>query len=147
MKNWTMAALVAGLAVSGVMRVSAHEGGHGPMMMEQGEQGGVLSLVIEKGKQSATYRGELVRSQDGTVRFYLYDVSMLPVKMEEFGPSAKGVVVTKKKGKVGKVSFPLTLQDGAFVGKAPAVAAKPFTIEVVLKQGTLEFLAVFKNLD
>ena len=131
----------------------AHDEGHGPKLTDAAKQGGVVSPVIDakdasKGaKASLVYKSELVRSEDGTVRVYFYDKDMNPLNLNQLDTSAKGIVEFKKNRKWNKVPFSLKQEEGAFVGKAPQVAAKPFNIDIHVKEGKKELLAAFDNLD
>lgn len=131
----------------------AHDEGHGPKLTDSAKQGGVLSPVIEakdasKGSHAAVvHKAELVRSEDGTVRVYFYDKQMNPLLLSKFAPSAKGFLEFKKNKKWVKTPFALSLSEGAFVGKAPKSAKKPFNIDVILVEDGKELLAAFDNLD
>lgn len=131
----------------------AHDEGHGPKLTDSAKQGGVLSPVIKKAdakKGSAAavvHKAELVRTSDGTVRVYLYNQKMEPLALDNVDKTAKGVLEFKKNKKWQHLPFTLALEGDAFVGKSPKVAAKPFNIDVHLKQGSEELLTAFDNLD
>jgi len=131
----------------------AHDEGHGPKLTDQGQQGGVVSPVIDKkelskgAKAAVVYKAELVRSEDDQVSVYLYDQQMNPLDTAKLGKSAKGVVETHTKGKATTVPFTLNLAEGAFTGKSPKPARKPFNIDVTFTEGTRALLAAFDNLD
>ncbi len=143
--------------LAGVLMVSgwvwAHDGGHGPKFEESAQQGGVLAGVIELkdaklGPEAVlVYKAELVRLEDGTVKVYLYNLSMKPLDLKKFDKTAKAALVTMAKKKTRTSKFMLELQDGAFVGKAPKAATKPFNLDVVLIEGKRSLLAPFENLD
>ncbi len=147
------------LTISCVLLLStmafAHDEGHGPKISDSPKQGGVVSGVIEskdasKGAQATlVHKGELARSDDGTVRLYLYDKQMSPLDVTGFSQEAKGVVEFKKKKtkKWTKVPFTLKLEEGVFVGKAPQAESKPFNIDVKVNDGKRELLTAFDNLD
>lgn len=149
-KSFSM--LVAAILLTGVSAFS-HDGGHGPKIMDSGKQGGVVAPVIDakdakKGaKAGFVHKAELVRSEDGAVRIYLYDKEMNPLDLSKFDKTAKGVVEFKKSRKWVKNYFTLTQEQGVFVGKAPKSSAKPFNIDVTLKEGGRELLTAFDNLD
>lgn len=140
-------------AVLASVSAFAHDEGHGPKITDSGKQGGVVAPVIDakdakKGaKAEFVHKSELVRSEDGAVRLYLYDKDMNPLDLSKFDKSAKGVVEFKKSKKWVKNPFTLTQEDGAFVGKAPKTSAKPFNIDVTLKESGRDLLAAFDNLD
>lgn len=131
--------------------VFAHDEGHGPKLSDMPKQGGVLAPVIDakeanKGaKATLVYKAELLRSEDGAVRVYLYDKDMKPLDLSKLNNKAKGIVEVFKKGKATKTSFELTLKDGAFVGTPAKPAKKPYNIDITLTERT--FLAAFDNLD
>lgn len=150
-----MKRLIASLMLLGSVAapVLAHDEGHGPKLTDQGQQGGVVSPVIDKAdaakgaKASVVYKAELVRFEDGKVSVYLYDQDMTPLDAAKLEKSAKGVVETIRKGKVSTVPFSLTYADGAFTGTAPKPARKPFNVDVTFKEGQRDLLAAFDNLD
>jgi hypothetical protein len=131
----------------------AHDEGHGPKLTDTGKYGGVITAVVESKdaalgtKAPLVYKAELTRSEDGTVRVYLYDAAMKPLPVESLEKTAKATVIAVKGGKEVTAPFALTLEGNSFVGKAPAPAAKPFNIDVILKGGGKELLAAFDNLD
>jgi hypothetical protein len=147
-----MKKLIAVIAFLAASAAFAHDEGHGPKLTDQGKQGGVVSPVIDakdasKGsKATLIYKAELVRSDDGTVRVYLYDKDMNSLDLAKFG-TAKGVVEFKKNKKWSKEEFTLAPSEGALVGKAPKVNTKPFNIDMRVKEGSKELLAAFDNLD
>lgn len=144
--SWTLPLVLAAVAF-------AHDEGHGPKLTDQPKMGGVVTAVVEakdaaKGPEAPlVYKAELVRSEDGKARVYLYDKDMTALDLSTFDKKAKGVVETIKKKKVSKVSFELALLDGAFVGRPPKPAKKPFNIDVTLQEGKRKLLAAFDNLD
>ncbi len=136
----------------------AHDGGHGPKLTDMGKQGGIVAPVIEakdaeKGHHAqAVYKSEIVRTDDGTVYVFLYDMKMNALDAEKFSatfnPSAEGTVEFKKSKKWVKQTFSLKTEDGGYVGKAPKAKVKPYNIDVVFKdtQGR-ELFTAFDNLD
>lgn len=129
----------------------AHDEGHGPKLSDPAKQGGIVSSVIDAkdaklgAKATLVHKGELVRNDDGTVRLYLYDMQMMPLKLDSFEKNAKAVLTAGRKAK--KLSFDLKLEGDAFVGKAPKPPKKPFNIDVTLKEGDKNLLVAFDNLD
>lgn len=131
----------------------AHDEGHGPKISDAGKRGGIVASVIrakdvKKGAGAELlYKAELVRSEDGTVKVYVYDKEMNVVDLAKFDSKAKGVVESKKQKKWTQAPFDLALEGDAFSGKAPAPAKKPFNIDVKIKMSGQELLAAFDNLD
>lgn len=131
----------------------AHDEGHGPKLTDSPKQGGIVSSVINAKDASAgskaaiVHKAELVRSEDGTVRVYLYDQTMKPRALTGFGKKAQAALETVKKGKATVTPFDLQLQGDAFVGKAPKAPSKPYNIEVNLEEGQAKLRATFENLD
>ncbi|MBL7716562.1 MAG: hypothetical protein JNL01_13950 [Bdellovibrionales bacterium] len=145
------------LAIAVSMFVSfsafAHDEGHGPKLTDTGRQGGIVAPVVDakdaaKGAGAqAVFKSELVRSDDGSIRLFLYDKSMNPADLSKFGKTAQGTLLSKKSKKMAKETFSLNQEDGSFFGKAPKAASKPFNIEVRVKEGSKELLTAFENLD
>jgi hypothetical protein len=135
------------------VEVFAHDEGHGPKLTDSPKQGGVIAPVVPKkeaskgSKATLVYKAELVRSDDGTIRLYLYDKQMNALDLAKFDKSANGILVLTKKKKTTTTKFPLTLDGDNFTGKAPAASSKPFNIDVHLKEGKTELLTAFDNLD
>lgn len=132
----------------------AHDEGHGPKLTDSPRQGGVLTSVImakEAGigtKAKMVYKSELTRTSDGTVRLYIYDDKMNPVDLKRFAPIAKAVLISQvKKGTYDKAAFDLNIGEGYFFGKSPVPKKKPYSIDVVLKEGDKTLLTAFDNLD
>ncbi len=131
----------------------AHDEGHGPKLTDTGNYGGVLTAVVEskdasKGaKAPLVYKAELTRSEDGTVRVYVYDQKMKPLPADTLDKTASANVISSKGGKIVSTPFSLNLDGASYIGKAPAPASKPFSIDVTFKSKTQELLAAFDNLD
>ncbi len=142
------------LAVIGFTGIaSAHDEGHGPKLSDTGKYGGLVSAVVFKadagkgGSAPLVYKAELVRSADGTTRFYLYDAAMKPFDVNGFEVKASASMAAKVKGKWKTVTFPLELKNGVFSGKMPAPEAKPYDVDVTVKKDGKELLSAFDNLD
>ena len=121
----------------------AHDGGHGPAITDEGKQGGVVAPVIDlkdvkKVRTRCFTQIRLVRSEDGTVRVYLYDKDMKPLDRRSSIKQQKQSLNSEEQKWV-KNPFTLTQTDGAFMGKAPKTTAKPFNIDVVLKKAVANF--------
>lgn len=146
-----MLALAISLFLTGT--ASAHDGGHGPKVADTGKYGGLVTAVvlksdIKKGANAAmVHKAELVRSSDGTTRVYLYDSSMKPLDIKGFDTAGSAGLAAKVKGKWKTSEFKLELKDGIFLGKMPKPEAKPYSIDITLKQDGKELLAAFDNLD
>lgn len=143
--------LAIALMVSGA--AFAHDEGHGPKLSDTGKYGGLVSGVVlkseaKKGASAAlVYKSELVRSSDGTVRVYLYDDKMTALDMKVFNSKGSAILIAKVKGKFKETPFALELKENAFVGKMPKPEAKPYNIDVTIKDASRELLTAFDNLD
>lgn len=141
--------LAAALSTAGY----AHDEGHGPKLTDQPPQGGVLTAVVEAkdaklgAKAPLVYKAELVRSEDGTVRVTLYDQELKALDVSMFDKKGEATLIVEKKKKTTIKKFPLTLEEGTFIGKAPKPAGKPFNIDVTVTEGKRRLLAAFDNLD
>jgi len=150
MRKLFVAGMIA-FAVAG--NAMAHDEGHGPKLADTGKFGGLVSAVVlkseaDKGPSAKLLnKSELVRSADGTARVYLYDTKMAALDLAVFEPKASAIVITKVKGKNKVTPFALEVKDGAFVGKMPKVASKPYDIDVTIKKDKQELLTAFDNLD
>jgi hypothetical protein len=136
------------------MQSFAHDEGHGPKLADVGLFGGIVAAVVDnaeasKGaKATLLYKAELVRSDAGTARVYLYSKTMKPLKLTEFGASAKGVViVVGADGKDQTTPFTLTRKGRDYVGTAPKASQKPFNIDVRIPAQGKTLLVAFDNLD
>lgn len=143
------AVLAASLSLPGL----AHDEGHGPKLTDAGKMGGVTTAVVlakdvKLGtKAPLVYKAELTRAEDGTVRVYLYDKDMTPLKVSGLPKEAKAVLQAKKGKKWTSTPFKLVLKAEGYEGKAPKPAGKPFNIDVTLTEGGRELLAAFDGLD
>lgn len=131
----------------------AHDEGHGPKLADTGNYGGLVTAVVDnKGaglgaKAPLIYKAELSRSEDRTVRVYLYDKSMKTLGLEAFDKSAQAVLIANKKGKEVTLPFELKLEGKVFIGKAPEAPAKPYNIDIRYKLKDKTLLSAFDNLD
>lgn len=144
-------ALIAGVA-------NAHDEGHGPKLNDSPKQGGKLAPVIAANEVSRgeraqlIYKAELVRSEDDSVKLYLYDKEMYPLsqaQLTEFGKTAQATIEHVKKGKIAKTSkFSLDLQNGVFEGKlGERPKTQTFNVDVKMKKGETDLLAAFDGLE
>jgi hypothetical protein len=141
------------LVSSSLSSALAHDEGHGPKLNDAPKQGGVVSPVINAkdaklgAKAGLVHKAELVRSEDGSVRLYLYDKEMNPLDLSKFDKAGKGVVEFKKGKKWTKKDFAFKQEDGAYTATPPKAPTKPFNIDVRVKEDGKELLAAFDNLD
>lgn len=149
-------ALLGFLAINGLS--FAHDGGHGPKLMDAPKQGGKVAPVIAANEASKgpgaslIYKSELVRGEDGTVTVYLYDKDMnrLPTpQLSNFNKAAMATVEHIKKGKIAKsTKFSLELKDGVFTGKLSDAPKTPtFNVDVKMKEGDKDLLVAFDGLE
>lgn len=150
MKKIILVALMT-MMVSSISQ--AHDEGHGPKVTDSGKYGGILASVVlkaeaSKGTQAAMlHKAELVRSTDGTVRLYIYDVAMKPMDLKGFDGKAKATLFGGSKGKKQNSEFLMEQKEGVFQGKMPKVLAAPYSIDVTLKASGKDLLVAFDNLD
>ncbi len=134
--------------------VWAHDEGHGPRLTDAPRYGGVVAPVIQAEnarlgrKAPLVYKGELLRSEDGTVRVYLYTTQMKPLALPKFEKKGKAVFETKGNTGWEKQEFQLALTGNAFVGKLPkGNIRKPYNIDVLVTESGKTYLVAFDNLD
>lgn len=144
-----MLTLVFALLMS--LTAIAHEG-HGEMPVEPAKYGGVLGNVVSEKKMKAKdkhnpslLRAEIVRSEDGTVRVYLYDMKMNALKTESFSSEAKGTVENKR-AKTDQ-SFTLKAHGDHYMGKMPKQKKRPYNVYLTFKKGSESYFVGFDNLD
>lgn len=133
--------------------IMAHDEGHGPKVTDTGNFGGILTAVVDandtsKGNSAAlVYKGELTRSEDKTVRVYIYSTDMKALPVNELDPKAEAKIIATVGGKETVTPFALTFENNAYIGKMPEPAGKPYNIDVTFKSGDKNLLAAFDNLD
>lgn len=133
--------------------VKAHGDGHGPKLSDTGFFGGIVTAVIkesdhEKGiKALLVYKAELVRTNDGTARVYLYDSKMKLLNLTDFSKIAKASLISFVDGKKNTAEFSLTLIGKNFIGKAPKEKSKPFNLDIIFEEKGIKYLAAFDHLD
>jgi len=141
------------LAIGIITPSMAHDEGHGPKLRDTAKYGGaiapaILAKEITLGRKAKmVYKGELTRSQDGTIRVYVYDTHMKLLDLEKFDTTANATLEVKKNKKWSKTVFELQQKDNSFVGKLPPISRKPFNIDVILREGNRDILIAFDNLD
>lgn len=133
--------------------LKAHDGGHGPKITDVGLFGGILSAVVKEEDKSKghhanlVYKAELTQSQDGTVRVYLYDKKMKPLKLSQFSKKASAVLISFVEGKEDLEKFELELKGRNFVGKSPAKKSKPYNIDITFEENGSKYFVAFDKLD
>jgi len=149
-----MKILILVLAVALSTSIWAHDGGHGPRLRDAPIHGGVLAPVIhaENAKLGRNapliYKGELLRSDDGTIRVYLYTAKMKPLELSKFDKKGRAVLETKTKSGWEERELELTLSGNTFVGKLPkGLIRKPYNIDVFITENRKTRLVAFDNLD
>lgn len=141
------------LAIGFITPSMAHDEGHGPKLSDTAKYGGaiapaILAKEVTLGRKAKMiYKGELTRSQNGTIRIYIYDTQMKLIDLEKFDTTATGTLEFKKNKKWAKTPFKLQQKDNAFVGKLPPVTRKPFNIDVILREGNHDIMIAFDHLD
>ena len=141
------------LAIGLITPSMAHDEGHGPKLSDTAKYGGaiapaILAKEVPLGRKAKMiYKGELTRSQNGTIRIYVYDTQMKLIDLEKFDTTANATLEFKKNKKWTKTVFNLQLKDNAFVGKLPPITHKPINIDVILREGNHDILIAFDNLD
>lgn len=146
-----MKSLLIGLTLLFSTLALAHEG-HGEMPTELSKFGGIMGNVVSEAKMEAKVKNnppimkaEIVRSEDGTVRVYLYDLKMNQLKLEGLSKEAQGTVENRRAKT--KEKFTLMGHGDHFMGKIPKQKKKPFDIYVTFKKGTEKLFVGFDNLD
>lgn len=132
----------------------AHDEGHGPRITDAPIYGGIVAPVIraehvKQGRKAPlVYKGELLRSEDGTFRVYVYTPNMTPISLSKFEKKAKAIVETKAKSRWEKQEVTLTLSGNTFIGKLPkGPIRKPYNLDVFITENGKAFLVAFDNLD
>ncbi len=129
----------------------AHDEGHGPKLADTGRYGGLIAAVVDykeadKGAKAAlVHKAELVRSEDGTVRVYVYDTDLKPLALDNFEKKAEAslFIIKTEESK----SFDLLSDGKAFIGKMPAISKRPYNIDVTFRSKDKKLLTAFDNLD
>lgn len=129
----------------------AHEG-HGEMPTEPAKYGGTLANVVSEAKMlkkeknnPALMKAELVRSEDGTVRLYLYDLKLNDLKLTGFSSTAQAEVENKKTKSEDK--FSLKAQGDHYIGKMPKQKKRPYNIYITFTKDKEDYFVGFDNLD
>ena len=129
----------------------AHEG-HGEMPTESSKYGGVMGNVVSESKMMKKeknnpplMKAEIVRSDDGMVRLYLYDLKMNLLTDKDFLKDAQGILENNKAKT--KDQFSLTLHGNHYMGKIPKQKRRPFNIYISFSKGPEKLFVGFDNLD
>lgn len=129
----------------------AHEG-HGEAPRDPSRFGGLLSGVVEAKKMKKNennpvlYKAELVRSEDGTLRLYVFDLGMKSIGLDQFSQKIEASVENIK-NKI-KLNFSLEKSGEYYLGKMPKVTKRPFDLFFKLKDNKGKELFIgYDNLD
>jgi hypothetical protein len=149
-----MKKLILGLVLLLATSTAAHDEGHGPVLTDSPEHGGVVAPVIQASnvklgrKAPLVYKGELLRSENGDVRVYLYNTKMKALPLSKFDKNAKAILESKGKNGWDKKEFSLALSSDSFIGTLPkGKFKKPYNIDVFITEKGQKFLIAFDNLD
>lgn len=123
------------------------------MPTEPAKYGGVLGNVMEESKghrhkghdERPLLKAEVVRSEDGTIRLYVYDLKMNQLKADAFSKEAR-VTVDNRRAKT-KDKFTLKAAGDHFIGTMPKQRKKPFDLYITLNRSTEHLFVAFDNLD
>ncbi len=146
-----MKSLLISLTLLFSVSALAHEG-HGEMPTELSKFGGNMGNVVSETKMKAKaktnpplMKAEIVRTDSGTVRVYLYDLKMNQIKVDGLSKEAQGIVDNRKAKTKDK--FTLTAHGDHFMGTMPKQKKRPFDIYVTFSKGTEKLFVGFDNLD
>ncbi len=149
-----MKKLILALVLLASTAVFAHDGGHGPQVTDAPIHGGAVAPAIQASdaklgrKANLIYKGELVRSEDGTVRVYVYTPKMKALSLSKFEKKGKAVLETKSKKGWDKKELELTLAGDCFIGALPKGSIRtPYNIDVFVTENGKKLLIAFDNLD
>ena len=149
-----MKVFILGLVLCMSTAVFAHDEGHGPLLTDSPEHGGIVAPAIQAShaklgrKAQLVYKGELLRSEDGTVRVYVYNTKMESFSLAKFSKKGKAILEVKSKKGWEKKEFLLTLSEDSFIGILPkGPIRKPYNIDVFLTEKGQSLLIAFDNLD
>lgn len=130
--------------------LSAHEG-HGEAPKDPSRFGGQLSNVVDAKKVSSKtqnpplFKSELIRSDDGTLRLYIFDLKMKSIDLSTFSPKMEGILENVK-NKIN-LSFQLEKHGDHFMGKMPKVTKRPFNLFFKVVNNKQELFVGYDNLD
>ena len=146
-----MKLLIFGLTLLLNATAFAHEG-HSDMPSELAKFGGSLENVVDYTKMQAKeknnlplMKAEFVRSEDGTVRLYLFDLKMKQLQVDSLSKEAEVTVENPKEKTHAK--FTMKPQGDHFIGKIPTQKKKPFNIYIYFIKDAKKFFVAFDNLD
>lgn len=90
---------------------------------------------------------EIIISDEGVIRLYIYDGNMKEIPLTEFSNFAN-VNLSFKKSKVRHaMNFSIKKESKYYKGDLPKVGKKPFTLEIELSKLKVKHKVLFKNLD
>ncbi len=149
-----MKTLILGLVLVLSTLAIAHDEGHGPLITDSAKHGGVVAPAIQAshaklGRHAPLiYKGELLRSEEGGVRVYLYTPNMQAFSLSKFEKKGKAILEFKTKKGWDKKEFSLTFSGDSFIGVLPkCTLRKPYNIDVFLTEGKKTLLIAFDHLD
>lgn len=134
--------------------VDAHDEGHGPKLSDLPKFGGTITAVIskdeiQKGPQAqALYKAELTKNNQNVVRIYLYDMSMKPLQIENFGDTLGELKFKNPKTKKWvSHEFKFSKKEGFFKGLLPTSPRRPFSIDVFTQSNGRDLFMAFDHLN
>lgn len=145
-----MKILTIGIMLLLNLNLFAHEG-HGEAPKDPSRFGGQLSNVVDakkvssKTKNPALFKSELIRSDDGTLRLYIFDLKMKSIDLASFSPKVEGTLENVK-NKIN-LSFQLEKHGDHFMGKMPKVAKRPFNLFFKVTNNNQQLFVGYDNLD
>ncbi len=127
----------------------AHEG-HGEAPKDPSRFGGQLSNIVDSKKLTtknnpSLFKSELIRSEDGTVRFYIFDLKMKDLDLATFSQKIEAKIENHK-NKIN-INFELTKEGDHYTGKMPKINKRPFNLFFKLQKEKQELFAGYDNLD
>lgn len=133
------------------MNLLAHEG-HGEAPKDPSRFGGQLSNVVDATKVSKKeknnppiFKSELIRSEDGTLRLYIFDLKMKDTDLSSFSSKIEANVENTK-NKIN-LNFELEKHGNHFMGKMPKVNKRPFNLYFKIKNKNQDLFVGYDNLD
>lgn len=146
-----MKIIILGLFAVFSFHLVAHEG-HGDVPTDPSKYGGQLGSIVDEVKvekkikdNPPLFKGELLRSENGSVRLYVFSNDMKPIDMASLADQASGKIVNTK----NKISLNFSLEKKAdhYLGKLPKISKRPFDLFISLRKGPQKLFIGFDNLD
>lgn len=127
----------------------AHDGGHGPKVSNNGKYGGKVAAVILASEESKSHKAKLQFKAEATVegktiRIYLYDKKMNKISLKDFQASKKKAKVL---GLFSDDEYSLKKGKRSFEGTLPKGTTTPFSTDVFVKKGGVEYFVSFSNVE